>query len=368
MALVLVGLFVNKGTNFPFGKMFFRFLFSVFPFTGALRNPYEKFGIVFLLPYSIFFALGVRTIFDFLKNGKKKYLFLILTMFLGCGVLVYPIWNGDIFPKKRRLNPPAYYSDTNTYMNSQGAVDNRFFHIPASLVEHGLKYSWGYSGGDPTENLFDFKSLSRTIPYYATLYEAMPNYYESEGFPKLVGFLGGSFILIRNETIHPEFDQDFFSEINDIWEGIVDYQKFGEIDVYKIDNELVRPRIYATRNMKKVSSIREALDAIEISPNHQINQTFVLEDLPFKFDDKKELLPKLRFRKQNETSFVVNVESAKIPFVLVLNNTFNNNWQARINKQVVEKHFVINSFANAWYVDLKGDYEVEIILKVWPWQ
>ncbi len=43
ISLLLIGWFVSKGSNFPLGYQFFSVIFSTFPFSAALRNPYEKF-------------------------------------------------------------------------------------------------------------------------------------------------------------------------------------------------------------------------------------------------------------------------------------------------------------------------------------
>ena len=59
LILALFGWFISKGTSPPLGINFFSFIFKNFSFMGMLRNSYEKFGSVWLLSYSIFFALGL---------------------------------------------------------------------------------------------------------------------------------------------------------------------------------------------------------------------------------------------------------------------------------------------------------------------
>ena len=52
---------------------------------------------------------------------------------------------------------------------------------------------------------------------------------------------------------------------------------------------------------------------------------------------------------------------------MVLNNTFDKLWRVKIDDQIINKHFIVNEFANGWVVERKGDYKIDVRLKVWPW-
>ncbi|HSW87867.1 MAG TPA: alpha-(1-_3)-arabinofuranosyltransferase family protein [Candidatus Saccharimonadales bacterium] len=75
--------------------------------------------------------------------------------------------------------------------------------------------------------------------------------------------------------------------------------------------------------------------------------------------------PKIQFNKINSSQYTIKVFNAKNPFYLVFSESFNPLWQLTItdiNKKV-ENHYVVNSYANAWYIDRKGTYTMSISFK-----
>ena len=54
--------------------------------------------------------------------------------------------------------------------------------------------------------------------------------------------------------------------------------------------------------------------------------------------------------------------NSMVPFVLVLNQTFNSEWVAYINGEAVDSmvHFESNDYANAWRIDKTGTFDVEM--------
>ncbi len=150
--MALIGWFISKGTTPPFGYGFYHWLFSTFPFMGILRNSYEKFGIVWLLPYSVFFAFGLANI--------KPRLVQVSILILVCGVLVWPMWTGDIF-KDIHVKVPEYYKEANDYLNKDRSL-GRILMLPI-VPGDGVRYSWGYQGIEPSEFLFDKQSVSKML-------------------------------------------------------------------------------------------------------------------------------------------------------------------------------------------------------------
>lgn len=75
-----------------------------------------------------------------------------------------------------------------------------------------------------------------------------------------------------------------------------------------------------------------------------------------------EPLPEITFAKIDPTSYHAYVEGATEPYFLVLSESFYPGWQASINGQKVDerRHLLVNGYANAWWIDEKGDYEVVI--------
>ena len=361
--LALIGLFISKGTNFPLGYSFYHFLFSFFPMTAALRNSYEKFGLVWLLPYAIFFSYGVYWIFLKIKNRYKKMLFLTLTLFLSCIVLVYPMWNGDIFPSKHRVEVPYYYDRANNFLNSHNV--DRAFHIPFTTDAIKITYDWGYVGEDPSENMFDAENLaSPNAPLYDKTQKLLPSFLEKKNFPNILGLLGAEYIIFQKDIIYPKIDLIKTQKQIESWQGVKKVQTFDKLNLYSLDPKIVKPRIYASGNIIRINSLTEALNQVVID-EWDINSVFTLQDIGVEL--KNNLTPRLSYVKLSATRYKVSIRGSLNSYILIFSNTYDELWKAKINNQIISKHFIVNGFANGWLINKEGDYDIEIILKVWPW-
>lgn len=65
-------------------------------------------------------------------------------------------------------------------------------------------------------------------------------------------------------------------------------------------------------------------------------------------------------RSSSSTEYVVDIQSPSSPYYLVLNESFNENWQATIDGEKVEEHTKVNGFANAWRIDRAGGVTVKL--------
>lgn len=364
-----VGLFVSKGTSFPLGYTFFYFLFSNFPQTTALRNSYEKFGIVWLLPYTIFFAIGIYQFFLRFKSTFRN-LYLILALFLFCGLLVYPMWNGDIFPQKHRLTIPNDYIEANNYLNtnSSSQPDDRLFHIPFLLEAQKMTLDWGYVGEDPFPFLFDLDTITTPkIPVYDKVAELLPKFINDRQFPKILGMLGVGDVILHKDSIYPSIDLKATVSI-DNWIAIKDKKEFGGLVIYSLDRKLINPRVYIATSSLLVENIEKGLKRIisdKFDANHSV---FITNNGSNILTASSQKVPQISFKKISNDHYLTTVKGVVSPFILVFNDTFDKSWQASINKNIVYKHFMVNGFANGWIVDKLGDFKIDIFLKIWPWQ
>lgn len=361
-SLLLIGWFISKGSNFPFGYTFFYLLFKVLPSTATLRNPYEKFGTVYLLAYSVFFAFGFYFIISKLKS-KWRYLITSFMTILFFGILVYPMWNGDMFPPKHRLNIPADYSQANEYLKSVSS--NRVFFVPFTTVIEKVRFKWGYEGEDPSENLIESQTITEAyVPIMKNVYELIPKYLDNKNLPMLLGLLGADHIILRKDLVYPDPIPTSLRTIEnfDTVFGVTKDKEIGDLVLYGIDKDLVKPIIFATK-LEEVQSTEEGLNKVvngEIKPR---DSGFVNVDIP----NTGDILPIINYTEVSSTHYRVMIKEASSPFSLVLNNTYDNLWQARIEKDIVTQHFIANGFANGWFIDKRGNFSIEIVLKIWPW-
>jgi hypothetical protein len=152
-------------------------------------------------------------------------------------------------------------------------------------------------------------------------------------------------------------------------------RSFGKLDFYKIDDECFLDRIYATNqfifsdNVDRMlfeDVLNDSFDprdrAIFLLSQSNINNITLLTSLRTNHLYK----PAITFEKVNPTKYFVNVQNASYPFFLIFSESYHPQWKAYINgSQISDKyHFIANGYANAWYVDKTGAFE--IVLEFWP--
>lgn len=79
-----------------------------------------------------------------------------------------------------------------------------------------------------------------------------------------------------------------------------------------------------------------------------------------KFNISSRKLPEITYTRLDPTRFQVNIKSAKDPFILIMNQKYSPLWKLIDQKSKTEiktKTFPIDSYANGWLIDQKGDLE-----------
>lgn len=329
--LALIGLFISKGSNPPLGFDFYRWLFEHIPQTMVLRNPYEKFGLVWLLPYSIFFGYGVNFIYQKLKI-QLRILFITLTILLTCVILVWPMWTGTLYTDSARVIIPKYLKEANQFINEDRS-DGRILMLPL-IPGDGIKYDWGYVGVEPSEFFFSKPSISKIL---------RTNYFDDK------------YMDLYNKFINNIEYNNLLEEMN--------------IKYLVLHHDLVNEASGA-------SSSAQVEEDLKNNPNIRLLENFgklsVYEFIGDKegklFITEREEVPNLSYEKFGPTSYRVNIKNAKPPFSLVFKTTFNELWEARISGKKIDDHFLVHGYANGWRIDKGGSYVIDIIFKIWPWE
>ncbi len=344
LILLGIGLFLSKGANPPFGTAFFSFLFKHFFYSAALRNPYEKVGMIFVLPFAYFFGVGVYFLVNKLKGDflRKSLAILFGLMII---ILVWPVWSGNVFRKDEQVAVPSYYSDANTFLNTQ--PETRIFHIPVTKY-YNEKYDWGYYGQDPSENLFDHPSLSN--PYLLGLGSLFSSSVKptDKNFASFLGFLGVGNIIDHHDSSNKSENNLVQSSDLNTWDKVNKVYETGKLTIYQIDPALIRSRFYAIQ-------LEDKSDATEY-----VSKTFPSLDI------LNEKFTNLAFDKLGPTHFLVHVTNAKSPFILIFNDTFDKSWISRINLEN-QQHSRAYGIVNGWIIEKSGNFDVTVKLKVWPW-
>lgn len=71
--------------------------------------------------------------------------------------------------------------------------------------------------------------------------------------------------------------------------------------------------------------------------------------------------PSISYIKHNPAKYSVKISNANQSFVLIFSDLYNPSWEAKYEDgKIIDKHFMVNSFANGWLVEKGGNYEVSL--------
>lgn len=370
VALFIASWYIVKGANPPLGESFYKIIYSYFPLTQSLRNPYEKFGVVFLLTYSIFFATGLSFIVSFF--GRKRVIAAVMILLFVIFYLPLPLWTKMVFGNGTYIRVPGYYQSINELLI--GKQDGRILHTPF-LSGSGLKYSWGYDGEDPSDYLFVNSSISRilSLPKLDDYYLQLGKSIKNGNFSKLLMTSNVKFIVNHKDRItSPDLRENVDQARSTIshWKGVSFVDEVGELELYELGDQLFLERVYAADEILWSENTDEVISVIlsnHFDPKSDVvfartqnkgDPTMIPDDLA---------TPKLSFTKHNPGRYKVILEGVTKPFVLVLSNNYDHHWVAEIEEVTLSGHFEVNGFANGWVVERLGTYNIDLKYKVYPW-
>lgn len=366
---LLIGWFISKGSNPPFGSQFYYFIFTKFPFLTIFRNPYEKGGLVFVLPYAVFFGLGIDAVYRAIK--KKKDIIIFSSVFVIFVLLVWPMWTGNLFIPSVRVVVPNYYTEMNNFLKNERS--SRLLQLPYNKSV-GVTYNWGFVGLDASHFLFDSPSISAVSGFdiFDNNYNRFPQFFPNPNFSNILKVMGISNVILRKDIKYgPYYMIDDLAETQKFiekWKGVVFQKEIGGLDIYSVENPL--NMIWSPKDILKVNSYDEMFSRM-IDPRFDVRKdAFVVNNqINSNSEIPKDLAPpQVKIQKVSASFYKVQVINAKSPFVLMLNQTYDSLWEARVGAYVFPKHFVVNGYANGWVVDKEGDYEIDLVFKIWPWE
>lgn len=355
--ILALGLFVSKGTNPPIGHFLYEKAFSVLPFTSVFRNPFEKFGLIILLAYSIFYGIGASKLREI-----KRGLVLIAVVAL---IPAQAMLDGSIFLNFLKIKVPDYYRDANEYLNSVGS--GRIIQFPYSPGE-GIRYTWGFRGAESSDFIFNRPSISRLLraDFFDEYFSNLGKHQENPNFPKLLANMSVHDIVYRSD-MDAQFVADNKLNITPIrnrgWSFISTSRSFGNLEIISLDEKIKLNRIHVANKVLTASTSSEIMEKI-LSNDFDIQTTVVtggyLDRLPSAFDNK---LPEISYSTKSPMKYNVNIVDAASPFILVLNNSYNKLWVLRISDQEQLLPFPVNGYANGWLLNKLGSYRVNIELR-----
>jgi len=223
-------------------------LFRQIPlFSQVFRFPFTKFANIALLTYAVFFAVGFEKIrsSSFLKMEKLRSYFLPIILVALLIIFVFPMFKGNLFYEKEKINIPSEYNEVFDFFKSQNP-NTRIANFPQYTFWGWNFYNWGYGGSgflwygiqQPIlDRAFDVWSRSNEN-YYWELSNAL--YSENlQDFESVLNKYQISWLIIDKNVFNPSSAKALFvPELKSLINQIPSIQKaksFGNIEVYKVN-------------------------------------------------------------------------------------------------------------------------------------
>lgn len=404
LSILLVVLFpLIGGKNESWAtSTYISYLFEKIPFLLIFRGTYKWMSLVGLI-YSL--LLGFVCL-EFLKNSSiiKKF---ITFCFIGGIIIInsFPFFLGNLFLQSNKIsNLPNYwkYAQTNLFQDNNPRIlilPNQYFNV--------FKWNDKIQGSRLSfaDYLLETKNIYNTCAgcsqYYSNnMVKVIFENLNSKKMDKLLELLGVSYVLQRNDFYYSYYESESPDEIKNIlktWNNIDKVNSSGELDLYKIKEDLVYSRIYSPQEIVSIKSYNEFIDNLDLVDNRKNYYAFLLRD-QIKQDDKFRLANKLteptkavqlEYEQINPTKYVVNVNGASESFPLIFSESFHPGWKIYVQpvlvsegsgqfiseenqgttqnqninggkfydllfrKPVLDKnHFLINGYANSWWIDI----------------
>lgn len=162
--IALFSLFMIKGLNPPAESLSYFFLDRMHLMT-PFRLVYSKIGPYLVLCYSFLIGIMIDQMYTKIKYKYSKVIFIVLIYVSLFGLLVWPMWTGDIIrdggnvlPAMRMEVPQDYYNSSIWLDNQSG--DYRLLSLPTSKLMGYGAFNWdhgyrGYVGADPSKWIFN---------------------------------------------------------------------------------------------------------------------------------------------------------------------------------------------------------------------
>lgn len=247
-AILFIGSFTLLALNtFPFSVV--DLFFSKIPLIHEVfRFPFTKFSIILSLCYSIFFVLGINVLLSyigkFIKYLNLNAAFACIISLLLLIIFTLPVFSGNLFYSKEKINLPKEYSQVFDFFNKQNP-NTRIANLPQPTFWGWEFYSWGYGGSgflwygikQPVlDRAFDVWS-KYDENYYWELSQAI-NLDDPAAFLNVLNKYQINWLLMDKNLIYPSspislLTQRTYSLINQN-SSIQKVVSFGNIDIFKV--------------------------------------------------------------------------------------------------------------------------------------
>ncbi len=227
----------------------------------AFRFPFTKLSILASLTYSIFFAYGITFLIK--KFDRKKLI--ITAVFLLITVITAPLFRGQMFYERGRIDIPKKYFDLFKYLKTQDK-NTRIANLPQQTFWGWEYFDWGYGGSG-----FMWYSIPQTVldrAFDVWSKESENYYYEltnaiySKNAEQLENVLNKyqiNFVIIDKSIISSFAPKSLFiDETHGILThigGVKKIAEFENLELYKVDlKDKPKNFTFGTNSLPKINS------------------------------------------------------------------------------------------------------------------
>lgn len=376
LSLALASVFIIKGSNPPLSQVN-ELITDNALLLRLFRAPTVNVGVFLALSYAFLIGWSVSAAYYRIGDIRRSRLWnrtlslcknamLVVIAVLLCVVYAYPYWTGDIIYPGGRVIPsaryaiPDYYWDAGRWLEAQEG-DFRILDLPFSKIGYSA-YSWdnGYFGATVVPWLSSHPAITSANAAGSSLLLQVAGDLSganaesgNSSDSKTLALLNVKYVLFHRDTDwayvmdHPWWictSQEEFQVSLENQQGLRLEASFGQLDFYL--NEEWRPaHIYGSSGATNADGSLATLAAFDIS-----------------------------YERRDSTGYSIHVKTAE-PFYLVFSDSFDAGWKAYVNDEgdttnwidalyqkpvSEENHLLVNGYANAWYVDKTGEYDITL--------
>lgn len=230
--LFIFGVFMSKGSAEPLGFVNI-WLYSHFFILGAIKNPFEKLGLLVFLPISILATVGISNFWNLYKKYYQRVLVIIAV--LGCALYIWPMWSDKLFGSNKYppfFSPPSDYLEASIFLSGELKKDEgKILHLPIGEGD-STTYLWPYlyNGSNLANHLFQGISIARFVyvPFIDRTLEDVAKIFHTNNdqlYNQIFHDLGVKYVILNKDI------DWFFRDVDD--------PKFIEAKLDKYDNLVV---------------------------------------------------------------------------------------------------------------------------------
>lgn len=342
LALFLGFYVISLGLNTPFWK-----IVSHLPGAFLFRTPQRVYEVMLLILVTL-----LATIIVEMKN--KSLLILALALIVVCAVpYKYMNENGS----NMKDNIPNSYTAAADYLAQNNNGLDRVLIYPD--MPNFMARTWQKTKRI-SPPIIDFFINERSVMYWLggdsvptalkPLFSDQQLKKNNYDYEKIIGFFNMGYVLTQND-IKPEYASKQTDGLNSFGASMTDNRivyNSSELNIYRVQEEKIKPTIYSTKLVKKYSNDEELFELID---SEKVTTTYTKENV----QDQKYSAYNTTYQKLSNTKYEAKVSGTGGKTILVFQEYFHPGWKVYYDgtplDENVAKHIRVNGFENAWIIN-----------------